>query len=63
MNGTVVTWLAQDGEEVTEGQSVLVVEAMKMETPVKAHRAGTLRRADVSEGDAVRTGQKIAEIA
>ena len=63
MNGTVVTWLAQDGEDVTEGQPVLVVEAMKMETPVKAHRAGTLRRGDVAEGDAVRTGQALGEIA
>ncbi|WHF21026.1 acetyl-CoA carboxylase biotin carboxyl carrier protein subunit [Kocuria rhizophila] len=33
MNGTVVAWLAQDGEEVTEGHPVLVVETMKMETP------------------------------
>ena len=63
MNGTVVTWLAQDGEDVTEGQPVLVVEAMKMETPVKAHRSGTLRRGDVSEGDAVRAGQTLGEIA
>ncbi len=63
MNGTVVTWLAEDREEVAEGQSVLVVEAMKMETPVKAHRAGTLRRGDVAEGDAVRTGQALGEIA
>ncbi|RKQ35376.1 acetyl/propionyl/methylcrotonyl-CoA carboxylase subunit alpha [Kocuria tytonis] len=63
MNGTVVTWLAEDGEAVEKGQSVLVVEAMKMETPVRAHRAGTLGRADVAEGDTVSRGQSLGEIA
>ncbi|MDO4918915.1 biotin carboxylase N-terminal domain-containing protein [Kocuria sp.] len=63
LDGTVVTWLAEDGEEVREGQPVLVVEAMKMETPVRAHRGGTLTRADVAEGDAVRRGQRLGEIA
>ena len=63
LNGTVVTWLAEDGQEVTEGESVLVVEAMKMETPVRAHRSGTLHRAEVAEGSAVSAGQRLGEIA
>lgn len=62
MNGTVVTWLVADGAQVDAGQPVLVVEAMKMETPVRAHRAGTLTRADVAEGDSVTAGQTLGEI-
>jgi len=42
--GTVVSWKAEDGAEVAEGDVVAVMEAMKMETPVTAHRAGTLAR-------------------
>ena len=62
MNGTVVTWLVADGAQVDAGQPVLVVEAMKMETPVRAHRAGTLTCADVAEGDSVTAGQTLGEI-
>ena len=62
MNGTVVTWLVSDGAQVDTGQPVLVVEAMKMETPVRAHRGGTLSRADVAEGASVTAGQTLAEI-
>ncbi|RLZ03350.1 acetyl-/propionyl-CoA carboxylase subunit alpha, partial [Kocuria tytonicola] len=63
MNGTVVAWLVEDGENVEEGQCVLVVEAMKMETPVRAHRSGTLRHGEIVKGDAVRAGQSLGEIA
>ncbi len=63
MNGTVVTWAAQDGAEVAEGDTVLTLEAMKMETPVRAHRSGTLTREDLAEGSAVRKGQTLGEIA
>ncbi|WP_290656382.1 biotin carboxylase N-terminal domain-containing protein [Kocuria sp.] len=63
MNGTVVTWAAQDGAEVAEGDTVLTLEAMKMETPVRAHRSGTLTRVDLAEGSAVRKGQALGEIA
>lgn len=40
--GTLVRWLADDGAEVAEGDPVAVLDAMKMETTVTAHRAGTL---------------------
>lgn len=63
MNGTVVTWATQDGAEVAEGDTVLTLEAMKMETPVRAHRSGTLTRADLAEGSAVCKGQTLGEIA
>ena len=45
--GTLVRWLVDDGAEVAEGDPVAVLDAMKMETTVTAHRAGTLTpRAD-----------------
>ena len=47
--GTLVRWLADDGATVSEGDPVAVLDAMKMETTVTAHRAGTLsHRAELS---------------
>ena len=63
MDGTVVKWAAEDGAQVGEGDTVLVLEAMKMETPVRAHRSGTLTRGEPTEGDAVRKGQALGAIA
>jgi acetyl-CoA/propionyl-CoA carboxylase biotin carboxyl carrier protein len=55
--GALVRWLADDGATVSEGDTVAVLDAMKMETPVLAHRAGTLAHAasvgDVVDADAV----------
>ncbi|MCT1476724.1 biotin carboxylase N-terminal domain-containing protein [Microbacterium sp. p3-SID336] len=42
--GTLVRWLVDDGAAVAEGEPVAVLDAMKMETTVGAHRAGTLAR-------------------
>ncbi|HTN54957.1 MAG TPA: biotin/lipoyl-containing protein [Microbacterium sp.] len=48
--GTLVRWLVDDGATVAEGVAVAVLDAMKMETPVVAHRSGTLdQRAAVGE--------------
>ncbi|WP_258546478.1 biotin/lipoyl-containing protein, partial [Microbacterium sp. H6] len=50
VSGTLVRWLVDDGAEVTEGEPVAVLDAMKMETTVTAHRTGTLSyRAEVAE--------------
>ena len=47
--GTLVRWLVDDGAEVVEGESVAVLDAMKMETTVTAHRSGVLsQRAELS---------------
>lgn len=47
--GTLVRWLVDDGAEVAEGEPVAVLDAMKMETTVTAHRSGILsQRADLS---------------
>lgn len=48
--GTLVRWLIDDGAEVAEGEPVAVLDAMKMETTVNAHRTGTLsHRAEIAE--------------
>ncbi|MCU1540934.1 MAG: ATP-grasp protein, partial [Arthrobacter sp.] len=47
---------------VEEGETVLVLEAMKMETAVAAHRAGTLGEQYAAAGDAVAAGQMLAII-
>lgn len=62
MPGRVVKVLVQEGEEVAEGQGVLVLEAMKMENEVTAPRAGTVVALEVQAGDTVETGALLARI-
>jgi oxaloacetate decarboxylase alpha subunit len=50
------------GDTVEQGQPLLVVEAMKMETAVAAPRAGTVTDVFVSEGDAVAVGDALVAI-
>ena len=42
MQGTIVKVVVKEGQEVAEGDTVVVIEAMKMEQPFKAHKAGTV---------------------
>jgi biotin carboxyl carrier protein len=53
MPGRVVKLLVAEGDEVTEGQPVIVVEAMKMENEVKSGQAGTVTKIHVEEGQSV----------
>jgi acetyl-CoA/propionyl-CoA carboxylase biotin carboxyl carrier protein len=53
MSGSVVKWLTEPGAHVQAGDPVLVLEAMKMETTVTAHRAGALGEQLVGPGEAV----------
>ncbi|NMR19276.1 biotin carboxylase N-terminal domain-containing protein [Cellulomonas fimi] len=62
MGGSLVRWLVCPGSHVDESEAVLVLEAMKMETTVVAHRAGVLEPR-VSVGDRVQQGQDLARIA
>jgi acetyl-CoA/propionyl-CoA carboxylase biotin carboxyl carrier protein len=62
MNGTVVAIRREVGEPVEAGDVVLVVEAMKMENEIAAHRSGTLASIDVQVGAAVENGQRLATI-
>jgi acetyl-CoA/propionyl-CoA carboxylase biotin carboxyl carrier protein len=61
MPGTLVRWLVADGETVTDGQPVAVVEAMKMETQLVADSAGTLEHS-AAEGAQITTGDPIGYI-
>lgn len=62
MAGNLVKWLADDGAELAEGDPVAVLEAMKMETTVRAHRPGSFARASLEAGAAVGRGDSLGEI-
>jgi 3-methylcrotonyl-CoA carboxylase alpha subunit len=63
MPGTVLRVLAAPGDTVTAGQTLVVLEAMKMELAVAAPAPGTLAAVHVSEGELVHAGQRLVEIA
>jgi biotin carboxyl carrier protein len=60
--GVVLRLLAAEGEEVQPRQPLLVLEAMKMETPLLAPLAGVVRHVHVAEGDRVATGALLVEL-
>ena len=62
MAGTVVKWLVEPGAEVSAGDPVLVLEAMKMETQVAAHRKGTVTDVRTGAGGVVAAGAVLALI-
>ena len=62
MQGTVLKVDVADGDEVEAGTVVCVVEAMKMENEIVAHRAGTVAGLAVAAGDAVTSGQTICRV-
>jgi 3-methylcrotonyl-CoA carboxylase alpha subunit len=62
MPGTVVKVLVEEGDEVEEGQTLLVLEAMKMEQSVAAPHAGTVRALPYAEGARVPGGAVLAEL-
>jgi acetyl-CoA/propionyl-CoA carboxylase biotin carboxyl carrier protein len=62
MQGVVFAVRVADGDEVEPGQVICVVEAMKMENEVHAHRAGTVQSLSVEAGQQVTTGQVICTI-
>jgi len=63
MPGNIVDVLVKEGDVVEAGQSVLVTEAMKMETEVHANIAGTVKAVYVVKGDRVTPGEVLIEIA
>ncbi|RKR20063.1 acetyl/propionyl/methylcrotonyl-CoA carboxylase subunit alpha [Arthrobacter oryzae] len=62
MAGTVVKWLVEPGAEVSAGDPVVVLEAMKMETQVSAHRDGTVTDVCAGAGGVVTAGAVLALI-
>jgi acetyl-CoA/propionyl-CoA carboxylase biotin carboxyl carrier protein len=62
MRGTVLAVEVAEGDEVQAGQVVCIVEAMKMENEVHAHRAGRVTELSVAPGQPVKTGQVICVV-
>ncbi|MBT5380877.1 MAG: biotin attachment protein [Opitutae bacterium] len=63
MPGVVIRIVKNAGESVTEGEPVIILEAMKMEMEVKSPVAGTVQSLNVSQGDQVTANQSLATIA
>jgi acetyl-CoA/propionyl-CoA carboxylase, biotin carboxylase, biotin carboxyl carrier protein len=62
MQGTIVKIAVADGDEVAEGDLIVVLEAMKMEQALNAHKSGVVTGLTASVGDVVPTGAAICEI-
>jgi oxaloacetate decarboxylase alpha subunit len=60
--GTVVKVLVTVGQSVTQGQPIVVLEAMKMETDISAPAAGVVSEILVDEGDAVVVGTPLVTL-
>ena len=61
--GTVVEIKCKAGDSVTQGQELLVIEAMKMNTSIAAPGAGTIKQVLVAAGDSVRENQQLVDFA
>ncbi|MDG6224540.1 MAG: pyruvate/oxaloacetate carboxyltransferase [Candidatus Thermoplasmatota archaeon] len=62
MQGNVLSIKVKEGDAVTEGQVIMTVEAMKMETEVKIDRAGTVKQIFVQSGATVATGDLLIQV-
>jgi acetyl-CoA/propionyl-CoA carboxylase biotin carboxyl carrier protein len=63
MQGTIVKIVAADGQHVTAGETIVVLEAMKMEQPLTAHKDGTVAELVVEVGQTVPAGHVICRLA
>jgi acetyl-CoA/propionyl-CoA carboxylase biotin carboxyl carrier protein len=63
MQGTIIKVLVEPGDTVEEGQTVAILEAMKMENAILAEKAGTVSEVRVSPGDTVGGGDVVVVIA
>ncbi|MCM3717267.1 acetyl-CoA carboxylase biotin carboxyl carrier protein subunit [Fictibacillus phosphorivorans] len=62
MAGTVWQVLVSEGDEVTAGQTVIILESMKMEIPVDAAEAGTVESIKFASGDFVNEGDVLVTL-
>ncbi|WP_153913368.1 sodium-extruding oxaloacetate decarboxylase subunit alpha [Shewanella sp. TC10] len=63
LSGNIFKVLVKDGDQVNEGDVVIILEAMKMETEVRAETAGVIRNVSVKQGDAVTVGSPLLALA
>jgi acetyl-CoA/propionyl-CoA carboxylase, biotin carboxylase, biotin carboxyl carrier protein len=63
MQGTIVKIVAANGQRVEAGDTVVVLEAMKMEQPLTAHKGGTVSDLAVEVGQTVPAGHVICRLA
>ena len=62
MPATVVAVHAAPGQQVSEGDTLLVLEAMKMEMPIRAPRSGVIKTVSCAKGDLVQPGVNLLEL-
>jgi acetyl-CoA/propionyl-CoA carboxylase biotin carboxyl carrier protein len=62
MQGTILQVMVESGQEVKAGQTVCILEAMKMENHITATREGTVAEVSVKKGDVVDMGQPLVFI-
>jgi biotin carboxyl carrier protein len=62
MPATVVKLLVEPGQAVTEGATILVLEAMKMELPIRAPRGGVVRAVHCAQGELVQPGVALVDL-
>jgi acetyl-CoA/propionyl-CoA carboxylase biotin carboxyl carrier protein len=62
MQGTIVKIAVEEGQTVAQGDVVVVLEAMKMEQPLTAHKSGTITALTAEVGSVVTSGQVLCEI-
>ncbi|GMA38568.1 acetyl/propionyl/methylcrotonyl-CoA carboxylase subunit alpha [Mobilicoccus caccae] len=62
MQGTIVKIAVEEGATVAEGDLIIVIEAMKMEQPINAHKSGVITGLSATVGETVTSGSVLAEI-
>jgi acetyl-CoA/propionyl-CoA carboxylase biotin carboxyl carrier protein len=62
MQGTVVKVAVKEGDTVAAGDLIIVLEAMKMEQPLNAHKDGVIRELKAVVGESVSSGTVLCEI-
>ncbi|WP_432557619.1 biotin/lipoyl-containing protein [Granulicoccus sp. GXG6511] len=62
MSGVLVEILVTQGQQVSDGETVAIIEAMKMKTPLVVEQGGTVASIDAAVGDGVQVGQQILSI-
>jgi acetyl-CoA/propionyl-CoA carboxylase biotin carboxyl carrier protein len=62
MQGTIVKIVAAEGQQVSAGETIVVLEAMKMEQPLTAHKDGTVTGLAVQVGQTVPSGEVICQL-